>query len=68
MRPTDKMPSIDVSMRRSVKEGFVDLLIASLRPVMERRDDPVSGLVNEAEDVKTAFSSWGNCMQASFCK
>ncbi|KAK0731626.1 hypothetical protein B0H67DRAFT_597475 [Lasiosphaeris hirsuta] len=50
-------------MGRSLKEGFVELLVASLRPALERRD--LQGSVN---DVKTSFSSWDNCMQATYCK
>ncbi len=51
-----------------MKEGFVDLLIASLRPALEKRDGTITGLVNDANNVKTAFSSWDNCMQATICK
>ncbi|KAK3943656.1 hypothetical protein QBC46DRAFT_27725 [Diplogelasinospora grovesii] len=57
------MPAIDAAMERSLRDGFVDLLAASLRPVMGRRD-----IQGQITDVKTAFSSWDNCMQASFCK
>ncbi|KAL1884270.1 hypothetical protein VTK73DRAFT_3254 [Phialemonium thermophilum] len=38
-----------------------------MRPVVESRD-AVSDVKGKITDVKTAFSSWDNCMQASFCK
>lgn len=57
------MPAVDVAMERSLRRGFLDLLAGSLRPALERKD-----LQGQITDVKTAFSSWGNCMQASFCK
>ena len=57
------MPAVNVAMQRSVREGFVDLLIASLRPMLTKRD--VQG---EISDAKTAFSSWDNCMNANICK
>ncbi|KAJ4400055.1 hypothetical protein N0V85_005862 [Neurospora sp. IMI 360204] len=61
------MPAIDVAMRRSVQggivDGFVNLLVRSVQPALQRRD-----VVQEFNDVKTAFSSWDNCMQAAYCK
>ncbi|KAK3337234.1 hypothetical protein B0T19DRAFT_396877 [Cercophora scortea] len=57
------MPAIDVAMQRSLKEGFLELLAASLRPALERRD-----IQGQITDVKTAFSSWDNCMKATYCK
>lgn len=53
-----------MAMRRSLREGFVDVLVASLRPALERRID----LEGQVADVKSAFSSWDNCMQATYCK
>jgi hypothetical protein len=50
-------------MERSLRRGFLDLLAASVRPAVEGRD-----VTSQISDVKTAFSSWDNCMQASFCK
>lgn len=61
------MPAIDVAMRRSVQggivDGFVNLLVRSVQPALQPRD-----VVQEFNDVKTAFSSWDNCMQAAYCK
>lgn len=61
------MPSIDVAMARSVRGGFLDLLTASMRPVVESRD-AITDVQGHITDVKTAFSSWDNCMNANFCK
>lgn len=61
------MPSVDVAMARSVKEGFLDLLAASIRPGIDSRD-VITDAQGHITDVKTAFSSWDNCMNASFCK
>ncbi|KAK1752507.1 hypothetical protein QBC47DRAFT_59369 [Echria macrotheca] len=58
------MPAVEVAMRRSLREGFAELLVASLRPALGRRQD----IVSQANDVKTAFSSWDNCMAATYCK
>jgi hypothetical protein len=57
------MPAVDVAMQRSLRRGFLDLFVASLRPALERRD-----IVGQISDVKTAFSSWDNCMQVAYCK
>lgn len=57
------MPSVNVAMERSLRGGFLDLLAASVRPALGRRD-----LQEQITDVRTAFSSWDNCMQANFCK
>lgn len=57
------MPAVDVAMERSLRRGFLDLFVATLRPALERRD-----IMGQITDAKTAFSSWDNCMQASFCK
>ncbi|KAM7207070.1 hypothetical protein V8F33_000169 [Rhypophila sp. PSN 637] len=61
------MPAVDVAMQRSLREGFMELLIASLRPALTKRMD-VASVEGQINDAKTAFSSWDNCMQASFCK
>ncbi|KAJ9139092.1 Fibroin-3 related protein [Pleurostoma richardsiae] len=61
------MPSINIAMERSLRRSAVDLLIASLRPALERRD-VITDAQDKITDVKTAFSSWDNCMKASFCK
>jgi hypothetical protein len=57
------MPAIDVAMERSLRRGFLDLVVASLRPALGRRD-----IAGQLTDVKTAFSSWDNCMQVTYCK
>ncbi|KAK1835537.1 hypothetical protein QBC39DRAFT_298311 [Podospora conica] len=57
------MAAVEVAMRRSLRDGFVDVLVASLRPALARRD-----LEGQVADVKSAFSSWDNCMQATYCK
>jgi hypothetical protein len=57
------MPAVDVAMERSLRRGFLDLFVASLRPALERR-----GLSDQVSDVKTAFSSWDNCMTVAYCK
>lgn len=57
------MPAIDVAMKRSLGRGFLDLLAASLQPAVQKRD-----VMGQIMDVKTAFSSWDNCMQVNYCK
>ncbi|KAL2180463.1 uncharacterized protein P884DRAFT_80006 [Thermothelomyces heterothallicus CBS 202.75] len=57
------MPTVDVAMERSLRRGVLDLFVASLRPALERRD-----IEGQISDVKTAFSSWDNCMQVNYCK
>jgi len=56
--------AVEETMRRSLREGFVELLVRSLRPAIERRQDIVSGV----SDVKDAFTSWDKCMAATYCK
>jgi len=58
------MPAVEVAMRRSLQEGFGKLLLASLQPVLGRRQS----LVDQANDVKTALTSWDGCMAATYCK
>ncbi|CAK7228622.1 hypothetical protein SEUCBS140593_006976 [Sporothrix eucalyptigena] len=62
------MPSIDVAMVRSVatRRSVLDVLASAMGPVLYGRD--VSDVEGKITDVKTAFSSWDNCMQADFCK
>lgn len=62
------MPSIDVAMIRSVatRRSFLDVVAAAVGPALYGRD--VSDVEGKITDVKTAFSSWDNCMQADFCK
>ncbi|KAK4141573.1 uncharacterized protein C8A04DRAFT_30813 [Dichotomopilus funicola] len=57
------MPTIDVAMRRSLGRGFLDLVVSSLQPAVQKRD-----VMGQITDVKTAFSSWDNCMQVNYCK
>ena len=45
----------------------MDLVSEAMRPVLERRGI-VADAQNQVNDVKTAFSSWDNCMQAAYCK
>lgn len=53
---------VDVAMARSLAPG-------ALRPglALARRDLLVDA-ADRVYNVKTAFSSWDNCMQTSFCK
>ncbi|KAN0121689.1 hypothetical protein V8E51_000015 [Hyaloscypha variabilis] len=53
------MPHITTAMERSVRRGVGDIIVASLRS----RD-----IISEASTVKNSFSSWSNCMAASYCK
>lgn len=65
------MSSIEAAMARSLRpsawEAVSDVLARNLVAQAYKRD-----LVSDAEgkvtDVKTAFSSWDNCMQAAYCK
>ncbi|KAK0748109.1 hypothetical protein B0T21DRAFT_16405 [Apiosordaria backusii] len=57
------MPAIDVAMRRSVGGGFLDLLARAIHPALARRN-----LEGQIGDVRTAFSSWDNCMLQAYCK
>ncbi|EFX05702.1 hypothetical protein CMQ_3771 [Grosmannia clavigera kw1407] len=55
------MAPIDVAMARSLHHRSVlDVLAAAVYPVVSRRDS--------ISDVKTAFSSWDNCMATTYCK
>ena len=59
------MPSINLAMEGSLgrRGNLLDLVAASLGTVVQGRD-----AVNQAQDVATTFSSWGNCMKATYCK
>uniref|UniRef100_A0A0L0NMR2 Fibroin-3 n=1 Tax=Tolypocladium ophioglossoides (strain CBS 100239) TaxID=1163406 RepID=A0A0L0NMR2_TOLOC len=65
------MPPVDVAMVRSLRGGvleqFKDVLARSIAAGMARRD-LISDAQGKVTDVKTAFSSWDNCMKAAFCK
>ena len=57
------MPSVDVAMARSLRGGVWGSISSSLASSLAPRD-----IVGQVNDVKTAFSSWDNCMQATYCK
>ncbi|OAA61170.1 hypothetical protein SPI_05194 [Niveomyces insectorum RCEF 264] len=63
------MPSVDIAMAHSLgrRRGALDVLAAALEPVLTRRD-AITNVEGKITDVKTAFSSWDNCMKATFCK
>ena len=50
-----------------MRRGVTELVAAAMRPVLEGRGI-VADAQNQVDDVKTAFSSWDNCMQAAYCK
>lgn len=65
------MPSVDVAMARSLRppawELVRDALVRGIAQDLSRRDI-VQDTENKITNVKTAFSSWDNCMKATFCK
>lgn len=61
------MPSIDVAMVRSLRGGVTGILARSLEQAFVRRSI-ISDAESNITDVKTAFSSWDNCMAAVYCK
>lgn len=61
------MPSIDVAMARSLQGGAWGTLKTSLARSVAT-DLASRDVGQKVEDVKTALSSWDNCMAASFCK
>lgn len=67
------MPHIGAAMertlmpQRSLIDSALDLLARSVTAAMVKRD-AVGDAKQQVTDVQTAFSSWDNCMQASFCK
>ncbi|KDN61798.1 hypothetical protein CSUB01_00343 [Colletotrichum sublineola] len=64
------MPSIDVAMARSVRGGVWGSVVSSLAANIESRGitDTVNNAGAQINDVRTAFSSWDNCMAATYCK
>jgi hypothetical protein len=65
------MPSIDVAMARSLQPGAWEKLSGSLaRSVASNlaERDLIGSAQEKVTDIKTALSSWDNCMAASFCK
>ncbi|KAI1383256.1 uncharacterized protein F4822DRAFT_70615 [Hypoxylon trugodes] len=66
------MPHVGVLMERSLqdrslKDAFIQLVARSAVAAVGKRQS-IDGVKNGIQDAKTAFSSWDNCMQASFCK
>ncbi|OTB18445.1 hypothetical protein K445DRAFT_9399 [Daldinia sp. EC12] len=66
------MPHVGILMERSLQErslrdAFVDLFARSAVAALSKRQS-LDSITGEIKDAKTAFSSWDNCMQASFCK
>lgn len=65
------MPSVDLAMARSLEpsawEKLRNSLVRSVAHEMAQRDI-VEGAKDKVTDIKTALSSWDNCMAASFCK
>ncbi|KAK4659203.1 hypothetical protein QC762_108120 [Podospora pseudocomata] len=57
------MPAVDAAMRRSVGEGFLDLLARAIHPALVRRN-----LEGQIGDVRATFASWDSCMAESYCK
>ncbi|KAH7400470.1 hypothetical protein BKA64DRAFT_482572 [Cadophora sp. MPI-SDFR-AT-0126] len=54
------MPHIATSMQRSVRRGVGEIFFDSL---LGKR-----GITDEVNNVKDSFSSWDNCMNATYCK
>ncbi|KAI0136492.1 hypothetical protein BJ170DRAFT_14097 [Xylariales sp. AK1849] len=67
------MPHIGAVMGRtleepqSLRDGLKDLLVRSVIAGMSKRS-PITDIQGDITDAKTAFSSWDNCMKATFCK
>ncbi|SPO00878.1 uncharacterized protein DNG_03626 [Cephalotrichum gorgonifer] len=61
------MPTIDVAMARSLRGGVWGSIAEGLQSSIAPRD-VVGDIKNKASDAKLAFSSWDNCMQATYCK
>ena len=53
---------------RTFREGLLDLIARSVAAGLVKRQSAVDDVQDGVRDAKTAFSSWDNCMQASFCK
>ncbi|TDZ27145.1 hypothetical protein C8035_v012021 [Colletotrichum spinosum] len=64
------MPTIDVAMARSLRGGVWGSVVSSLAATVEKRQimSTIQNAGNSVNDVKTAFSSWDNCMKADYCK
>ncbi|KAK7226441.1 hypothetical protein V2G26_014444 [Clonostachys chloroleuca] len=65
------MPSIDLAMARSLEpsawEKVSHSLARSVVSQMESRNI-IDSVSNKVTDIRTALSSWDNCMNANFCK
>jgi hypothetical protein len=57
------MPHISEAMARSMRRSVGEILVSSLM-----RRDAVTSATGEVSSVKNTFSSWNNCMKASYCK
>lgn len=68
------MPHVGQAMARSLGEAeglgeaLKNLLARSVVAGLSERDGTIRSISTSITDAKTAFSSWDNCMQASFCK
>ncbi|WQF77964.1 Putative [PSI+] induction protein [Colletotrichum destructivum] len=64
------MPTIDVAMARSLRGGVWGSVASSIAANIETRGitDTVNNAGNQINDVKTALSSWDNCMAVTYCK
>ncbi|KAF6842720.1 hypothetical protein CMUS01_02781 [Colletotrichum musicola] len=64
------MPTIDVAMARSLRGGVWGSVMSSITASVERRQimSTVENAGNQINDIKTALSSWDNCMSVNFCK
>lgn len=54
-------------MARSLRGGVWGSIARAVKPALEARS-VTSDAQSEFSDVKTAFSSWDNCMAAVYCK
>ncbi|OAA74016.1 hypothetical protein ISF_00917 [Cordyceps fumosorosea ARSEF 2679] len=65
------MSSIELAMARSLQptawEAITHVFARHLVAQAHKRD-LVGDTQQKVGDVKTAFSSWDNCMQAAYCK
>ncbi|TQN74020.1 hypothetical protein CSHISOI_01407, partial [Colletotrichum shisoi] len=63
------MPTIDVAMARSLRGGVWGSVASSIAANIETRGitDTVNNAGNQINDVKTALSSWDNCMAVTYC-
>ncbi|KAM0332533.1 hypothetical protein ACHAQA_002816 [Verticillium albo-atrum] len=64
------MPSVDVAMARSLRGGVWGSITAGIAASLQPRQitETVDNVGNAVTDVRTALSSWDNCMAVSWCK